>query len=25
MKDMTAQDLVDLSIHGGRRWLQRTR
>jgi len=23
MKDMTAQDLVDLSIHGGRRWLRR--
>jgi len=25
MKDMSEQDLVDLSIHGGRRWLRRTR
>jgi hypothetical protein len=25
MKDMSPQDLVDLSIHGGRRWLTRMR
>jgi hypothetical protein len=25
MKDMSAQDLVDVSIHGGRRWLSRMR
>jgi hypothetical protein len=22
-KDMTPQDLVDMSIHGGRRWLKK--
>jgi hypothetical protein len=25
MKDMSPQDLVELSIHGGRRWLARMR